>query len=43
MSRRLRRFLMNSPTVYGIKWFPVCGNWTVFMFRKEKHGMEEEN
>jgi hypothetical protein len=34
MSRRLRRYLYYSPTVYGYKWIAQCGHWTVLIVRK---------
>lgn len=33
MSKRLRRHLMTSKTVYGFRWTKQCGNWVVIIVR----------
>lgn len=33
ISKRLRRHLMTSPSVYGYKWSAQCGNWVIIIVR----------
>ena len=33
ISKRLRRFLTTSPSVFGYKWVEECGNWKVFVIK----------
>ena len=34
ISKRLRRFLITSPCVYGYKWIEECGHWKVLIVKK---------
>jgi len=33
MSKRLRRFLFHSQSVFGYKWIEECGHWKVLVVR----------
>ena len=34
LSKRLRRFLYSSPSIYGFKCVQECGNWKILIIRK---------